>query len=550
MRTRRVRHASGKVEIIKATFYAIFAVLLAFPIASFGEAVGEFQGIFFNGQLIGVCDTEAEARQAYLDARLRKSQDCGGMVMLDMDVTFDTVTASARDVENEAELAQTIYNKLDSYQISEDKQLAYTVKLKNYTVTLASKEEVVSLLEQAQAAYDTEERFGVALSADEERESNAMTIVVQETVPEESTNEESTDLVTAKSMSDVQVAAMGDTQADTSDAAAGALADNGMAAQASASEQQASSEEQPMSAAQYAETDGIIGMDFDSSIQVSETYVTPDVITDTATALADITAENMEKGTYEVQAGDCLSVIAEKHGMSTKDLLAMNEGMTTDSNILVGDEIVVNVPEVPLSVIVNEQKTYEEEYEAEVQYIDDDTAYAGTNTVIQEGSTGKRIVTAIIKYTDGVETSREIINEEIQKEAVAKIVKRGTKTKPTYIYPVSNFRFTSGFGKRWGRLHKGIDLACSVGTTVHASRGGKVVSAGWNGSYGYSVLIDHGDGVKTRYAHMSKIGCSVGDYVDQGSSIGKSGNTGRSTGPHVHFEIIINGSPVNPLNYL
>ncbi len=515
MRYRRVKHASGKVEVIKATFYAIFAALLAFPIASFGDFTSEYQGIFFNGQLIGVCNTEAEARQAYLDARLKKIQEKGSMVMLDMDVTFGPVTASSRDVEEEAELAQSIYDKLDNYQISEDKQLAYTIKLKDYTVTLASKEEVVSLLEQAQASYDKDGRFGVALSPDEERESNAMTVVVQETAPVENT-----DLVSAKSMSDVPAAS------------------------------EAPAEGQEMSAADYAESDGIVGMDFDSAIQVSETYVTPDVITNTADALADITAENVEPGTYEVQAGDCLSAIAQQHDMSTKDLLAMNEGMTTDSNILVGDEIIVNVPETPLSVIVKEQKTYEEEYEAEVEYVDDDTAYEGTNTVLQEAVAGQRIVTALIEYTDGVETDREIINQEITKEAVPKIVKRGTKPKPTYIYPVSNFRFTSGFGKRWGRLHKGIDLACSVGTTVHASRGGKIVSAGWNGSYGYSVLIDHGDGVKTRYAHMSKIGCSVGDYVSQGDSIGKSGNTGRSTGPHVHFEIIINGTPVNPLKYL
>lgn len=506
MRYRRVKHASGKVEIIKATFYAILAVFLAFPIASFSDSFhGGFQGVFLNGQLIGVCETEAEARQAYLDARQQKNAELGGLAMYDVDVTFGSVTASSRDLQTKRQLTDTIYAKLDSYKVTEDKQLAYTLKISGYTVTLASKDEVLKLLDQVQAAYDTENRFEVALSADEERESNAMTVVVQET--------RNTDVASANVVTD-STGSSGET------------------------------------AEQLAAADGVVGMGFDRDIQVSETYVSADVITDTATALSDITQENVEKGVYEVKVGDCLSTIAEDHGMSTSDLLAMNSDLEVDSNILVGDEIVVNVPETPLSVVVSEQKTYTEEYDAEVQYIDDDTAYQGTNTVVQEPVKGERIVTAIIEYTDGVETGREIINEEIQKEAVAKIVKRGTKSRPTYIKPISGGRKTSGYGQRWGKLHKGVDWACSVGTTVHASRGGKVVSAGWNGSYGYSVLIDHGDGVKTRYAHMSKLSVSAGQYVEQGETIGKSGNTGRSTGPHLHFEIIINGKPVDPLKYL
>lgn len=513
MRYRRVRHASGKVEILKATFYTILAIFLAFPTVSFSAGLQDnFQGIFFNGQLIGVCETEAETRQAYLDARQQKSAELDGLAMYNVDVTFGEVMTSAKDVQTETELRDTIYAKLDSYKVTDNKQLAYTVKISDYTVTLASKSDVLNLLDQVQSAYDTENRFTVALSADKERESNAMTVVVEDTG--------NTDVVSANVVTD-SVASGGDSEA--------------------------AGEE---TAEQLAAADGVVGMSFDKDIQVSETYVSPDVITDTATALSDITMENEEKGIYEVKAGDCLSAIAQEHGMSTSDLLQMNEDLEVDSNILVGDEIVVTVPETPLSVVVEEQKTYTEEYDAEVQYIDDDTQYQGTNTVVQEAVKGERIVTALIKYTDGVETDRKIIHEEVQREAVPKIVKRGTKSRPTYIKPISGGRKTSGYGQRWGRLHKGVDWACSVGTTVHASRGGKVVSAGWNGSYGYSVLIDHGDGVKTRYAHMSKLSVSAGQYVDQGDAIGKSGNTGRSTGPHLHFEIIINGSPVDPLKYL
>ncbi len=83
-----------------------------------------------------------------------------------------------------------------------------------------------------------------------------------------------------------------------------------------------------------------------------------------------------------------------------------------------------------------------------------------------------------------------------------------------------------------------------------ASSSGRVVSAGWNGDYGYCVLLQHPDGRQTRYAHLNKVLVSAGESVSQGQKIGLSGNTGRSTGPHLHFEMIINGSRVNPLDYV
>ena len=109
---------------------------------------------------------------------------------------------------------------------------------------------------------------------------------------------------------------------------------------------------------------------------------------------------------------------------------------------------------------------------------------------------------------------------------------------------------TSGFKMRWGSMHRGIDWAVPTGTSVRASCGGTVVSAGWMGSYGYCVTLSHPDGRQTRYAHLSKILVSVGQKVDQNQTIARSGSTGRSTGPHVHFEIIIGGQRVNPLQYL
>jgi murein DD-endopeptidase MepM/ murein hydrolase activator NlpD len=117
------------------------------------------------------------------------------------------------------------------------------------------------------------------------------------------------------------------------------------------------------------------------------------------------------------------------------------------------------------------------------------------------------------------------------------------------IWPVSG-PVTSGFGYRWGRLHAGIDIAVPVGTAVRAADGGSVAIAGWVGGYGNYTCIQHGGSLSTCYGHQSSIGVSVGQSVSQGQVIGASGNTGNSTGPHVHFETRINGNPVDPMGYL
>ena len=118
-----------------------------------------------------------------------------------------------------------------------------------------------------------------------------------------------------------------------------------------------------------------------------------------------------------------------------------------------------------------------------------------------------------------------------------------------FSWPVSG-SVTSGFGSRWGRMHEGIDIAVGQGTPVHAAAAGTVIYAGWMEGYGNLVAIDHGNGLSTAYGHNSALACSVGQTVSAGQVIAYSGSTGHSTGPHVHFEVRVNGSPVDPLGYL
>jgi murein DD-endopeptidase MepM/ murein hydrolase activator NlpD len=109
---------------------------------------------------------------------------------------------------------------------------------------------------------------------------------------------------------------------------------------------------------------------------------------------------------------------------------------------------------------------------------------------------------------------------------------------------------TSGFGSRWGRMHEGIDIGVGSGTPVHAAAAGTVIYAGWMSGYGNIVVIDHGNGLSTAYAHNTELLVAVGSAVGKGNVIAFSGSTGHSTGPHVHFEVRVNGAPVDPLAYL
>jgi murein DD-endopeptidase MepM/ murein hydrolase activator NlpD len=118
-----------------------------------------------------------------------------------------------------------------------------------------------------------------------------------------------------------------------------------------------------------------------------------------------------------------------------------------------------------------------------------------------------------------------------------------------FAWPVSG-PVTSPFGWRWGRMHEGIDIGVSYGTPIHAAASGTVIYCGWEGGYGNLVAIDHGGGVATAYGHQSAIAVTCGQQVTQGQVIGYVGSTGHSTGPHLHFEVRVNGNPVDPLGYL
>ncbi|MGB2953083.1 MAG: peptidoglycan DD-metalloendopeptidase family protein [Gaiellaceae bacterium] len=171
----------------------------------------------------------------------------------------------------------------------------------------------------------------------------------------------------------------------------------------------------------------------------------------------------------------------------------------------------------------------------------------------------KRVSLAHVKASDRQEVGEAQALESVSARLTAQIqaAQGSASTGPAdstpsasgLIWPV-NGPVTSPFGMRWGRMHTGIDIGVPYGTPIRASAAGTVIYAGWMGGYGNLVVIDHGRGLATAYAHQSQIGVSNGQTVAQGQVIGYVGCTGHCFGPHLHFEVRINGQPVDPLAYL
>lgn len=258
---------------------------------------------------------------------------------------------------------------------------------------------------------------------------------------------------------------------------------------------------------------------------------------------------------HVVMAGDTLADLASEYGTTEEELLELNPEINP-AKLDVGSEVKVKEKAPVVTIETSELITYKEDIDYEVVEEESDQIYEGEREVKTKGKKGVKVITARVEKSNGKESTKVPIVEKVEKEPVTEVVKVGTKERPPtvgtgkYIYPVENYRFTSGFGARWGRMHEGIDLACPVGTDVMAADGGTVTFAGYHATYGNLVVIDHQNGMETYYAHNSELLVKEGDKVYQGFHIAESGNTGRSTGPHCHFEIKVDGESQDPLNFL
>lgn len=178
----------------------------------------------------------------------------------------------------------------------------------------------------------------------------------------------------------------------------------------------------------------------------------------------------------------------------------------------------------------------------------------GVNKVVSEGMAGmKKINTEVITLNNNM-ISEKLIKAEITKPVQNKEIYVGTCApiilQLGYMNRPSRGSISSNFGMRWGKMHKGIDIAASFGTVINAALDGTVTYAAWQDGYGKVIKIDHGEGVETTYAHCNTISVKEGEAIKRGEKIGEVGSTGNSTGPHLHFEVRKNGEPQNPQTYI
>jgi murein DD-endopeptidase MepM/ murein hydrolase activator NlpD len=297
---------------------------------------------------------------------------------------------------------------------------------------------------------------------------------------------------------------------------------------------------------------------FSEDVEVTKTYLDImnfagyDTVED---ALAYVIKGTKEEKTHIVQKGENFWVIATYYGISPYDLEAANPDVKPET-LQIGQEISLVVPKPLIGVRTVETASYTEQIAYDVVYEETGSLYKGETKTKVNGVYGESAIEAEIIRENGREVSRNILSEAVVSEPSSQVVYKGTKDPPprmgtgTLIKPVSGV-ITSEFGSwRWGYRHTGIDIAVSVGTSVKAADGGVVTFSGYSSSYGYYIIINHGGNISTLYAHNSKLLVSAGDKVYQGQQIALSGNTGHSTGPHVHFEVRVNDVAKNPRNYV
>nr|WP_255547466.1 M23 family metallopeptidase [Fictibacillus sp. 26RED30] len=256
-----------------------------------------------------------------------------------------------------------------------------------------------------------------------------------------------------------------------------------------------------------------------------------------------------------VQKGETVQSILEKYHLTMDQLFTLNPRLMLVPVVRTGQTVTVTEKEPYTEVLVYEATRVQNELPFQVEKQEDSTLEKGQVKTVQKGQVGLEDITYTTRKADNKVLQKEILEKKQVKTPVTEIQKIGTKVIPskgtgTLSWPAVGGYISSHKGTRWGKEHKGMDIARPSERSILAADNGKVVSAGWDGDYGNKIIIDHNNGMRTIYAHLDSMSVTTGDVVQKGSKIGVMGTTGQSTGVHLHFEVYENGVLKDPAHYI
>lgn len=292
---------------------------------------------------------------------------------------------------------------------------------------------------------------------------------------------------------------------------------------------------------------------FQESIAWRNKVVKPESIRTVEEAINFLRLGTDKLVTYVVQSGDTGWNIARSYDLTTEQLGKANPGVDIDT-LQIGQALTISFKEPHIHTRSVAKRLVKEGIAFREETVKDANLWPWQYQVVTPGEWGTRELIIREYREDGKVVKTEVLENNVTSQPKTQVSKVGTKQVPamgsgSLVYPVVGV-LTSAYGPRWGSYHHGVDIGATTGTPILAADSGMVIFRGWSGNYGYMIKLDHGGGnMVTLYAHLSAFNVNLGDTVNKGDVIGYVGSTGYSTGPHLHFEVLVNGESVNPLSY-
>ncbi|KZE37557.1 hypothetical protein AV656_13450 [Bhargavaea cecembensis] len=289
-----------------------------------------------------------------------------------------------------------------------------------------------------------------------------------------------------------------------------------------------------------------------ADLQAKEVYTAPENIKTDEDALALLLSGKPVERDYTAEEGDTPETVAKSHGMSVERLQELNDGMGGQTELDAGSTVKVLVEEPYVEVSVTRKQREASPIAHQKVTKNDRSILKGEKKVARSGKDGRKEKLSVTETVNGEKVSEKVLEDEVVEEPVDELILNGTKVVQgaatgQFAWPAQGGYISSKKGPRWGRQHNGIDIARPSGEAILAADAGTVTETGPLGGFGNRVVVDHGNGYTTLYAHLESISVKPGQKLAQGQKLGVMGNTGNSTGVHLHFEVRKNGQLIDPL---